>query len=289
MNGGLALHGGSAGLPFCLNILLATYHSRPGLATDSWLWEQFFRKLRHAGSCWAATGVVSPRAEVEGVALEKKIRACMGHSEITDIITPWQAEARQSVIDRLASANVPQARAGFAGAGMVRGYAAENRKLRSHRCRHVAQSIMAVGQLGSKAQFSANLLAFAVSILMIAGLRDILNIIAPPAPPAVVTPASTSPYYLWVSLDTSRPRAFQVAFESGFWSNRRADVVRYSGLDRSVRAEIRLSRLVHQAVHDDKDGTVWVERRRSFLNRDYSPGERVGSYSLAYINKLGHE
>jgi hypothetical protein len=289
MSGGLALQGGSAGLPFCLNMLLATYRSRPGTAADSWLWEQFFRKLRHAGASWAATGVVSPRARVEAVALEPKIRACLRHPEITDVITPSQAEARQDAIERLASASGRQTRGGVVGAGMVRAFASERPRLRSHRSRHVAQSIMAIGQLGSKAQISANVLAVAVSVVILAGLPDILNILAPPASPAVVTPVSRSPYYLWVSLDTRRPRAFQVAFESDFWANRRADVARYSNPDGSMRAEIRLNRLSHQATVDEQDGTVWIERRRAFLNHDYQPGERVGSYSLSYLSKLGHE
>jgi len=56
-----------------------------------------------------------------------------------------------------------------------------------------------------------------------------------------------------------------------------------------MRAEIRLNRLSHQATVDEQDGTVWIERRRAFLNHDYQPGERVGSYSLSYLSKLGHE
>jgi hypothetical protein len=289
IQGGLALQGGSAGLAFCLNTLLATYRSRPQPATDSWLWQQFFRNLRHAGANWAATGVVSPHARVESVALEPKIRACLRHPEITDLLTPWQPDARQSVIDKLASMSVRRTRAKVVGAGMTPAFASEKPKLRSHRSRHVAQSIMAVGQLGSKAQFSANVLALAVSVVMLAALPDILNVIAPPPPPAVVKPASPSPYYLWVSLDTRRPRAFDVVFESAFWANRRAEVARYSDPDGSVRSEIRLNRLDHQTTLDDQDGTIWVERRRAFLGRDFMPGERVGSYSLSYITKLGHE
>jgi hypothetical protein len=124
---------------------------------------------------------------------------------------------------------------------------------------------------------------------MLAAVPDILNVLAPPAPPAVVKPSSSSPYYLWVSLDTNRPRAFSVAFESGFWSNRRANVARYRGADGSVRAEILVSRVERQSTVDDQDGIVWVERRRAFLTRDYEPGERVGAYSLSYISGLGHE
>jgi len=148
---------------------------------------------------------------------------------------------------------------------------------------------MAVGRLGSKTQFPTNILALAVSIVMLAALPDILNVLAPPAPPAVVKPASPSPYYLWVSLDTRRPGAFDVVFESGFWANRRAPVARYSDPDGSVRSEIRLNRVDRQTTLDEQDGTIWVERRRAFLGRDFKPGERVGSYSLSYITRLGHE
>ena len=289
IKGGLALQGGSAGLAFCLNTLLATYRSRPQPATSSWLWQQFFRNLRHTGANWAATGIVSARARVDSVALEPKIRACLRHPEITDLVTPWQPDARQSVIDKLASASVRRTRAQVVGAGMTRAFASEKPKLRSHRSRHVAQSIMAIGGLDSKAQFSANLLALAVSIVMLAALPDILNVLAPPPPPAVVKPASPSPYYLWVSLDTRHARAFDVVFESAFWANRRANVARYSDPDGSVRSEIRLNRLDHQTTLDDQDGIIWVERRRAFLGRDFMPGERVGSYSLSYITQLGHE
>ena len=289
IKGGLALQGGSAGLAFCLNTLLAAYRSRPLPATDSWLWQQFFRNLRLDGGNWAATGIVSPQGRVESVALEPKIRACLRHPEITDLITPWQPDARQGVIDRLASATVRRTRAAVVSAGMTQAFASEKPKLRSHRSRHVAQSIMAMGRLGSKAQFSANVLALGVSIVMLAALPDILNVLVPPAPPLVVKPASPSPYYLWVSLDTRRPRAFDVVFESAYWANRRAEVARYSDPDGSVRSEIRLNRLDHQTTLDDQDGIVLVERRRAFLGRDFMPGERVGSYSLSYITRLGHE
>lgn len=289
INGGLALQGGSAGLPFCLNTMLAAYRSRPRPATDSWLWEQFFRNMRNTGVNWAATGVVSPRAHVESVALQPKIRACLRHPDITELVAPWQSDSRQKSIDRLASSSVRKSRAVVAGAGMIRAFASETPRLRSHRCRHVAQSVMAIGGLGSRRQLSANLFAAVVSVIMLAALPDIINVLAPPAAPAVVKPASSSPYYLWVSLDTHRPRAFRVAFESGFWSNRRANVARYRGADGSVRAELLVSRVDRQTTVDDQDGTVWIERRRAFLTREYDPGERVGTYSLSYISSLGHE
>jgi len=104
-----------------------------------------------------------------------------------------------------------------------------------------------------------------------------------------VTPSSTSPYYLWVSLDTKRPEAFAVVFESGFWANRRAEVTDHTGVGGSARAEMRLNRLDRQSTRDEEDGTVWVERRQKFLTREFQLGERVGSYSLSYVTQLGNE
>jgi hypothetical protein len=100
---------------------------------------------------------------------------------------------------------------------------------------------------------------------------------------------SPSPYYLWISLDTKRAEAFSVVLESGFWSNRWANVGSYAGANGSVRAELRLNRAGVQTTSDEEDGTVWIERRRKFLNREFQPGDRVGSYSLSHITRLGHE
>ena len=70
MNGGLSVHGGSAGLAFCLNDLLAAYRSHPRVANGSWLWERFFRRLRGASQTWAATGIISADGKVDNVVLE---------------------------------------------------------------------------------------------------------------------------------------------------------------------------------------------------------------------------
>jgi hypothetical protein len=288
INGGLSLQGGSAGLAFCLNTLLATYRAHPHVAARSWLWERFFRKLRGAGGAWAATGVMTDSGQVERVAIEPKLRACLRHPEITDILTPWQPEARQSVVDALVYASAkPEVRAKVAGLTPV--FASENHKLRTHRCRHAAQSIMAVGDFVSKGQLTANVFAVALSAVMIAALPDIRNALAPPPSPTVVLPVSPSPYYLWISLDTKRAEAFSVVLESGFWSNRWANVGSYGGANGSVRAELRLSRVGRQTTSDEEDGTIWIERRRKFLNREFQPGDRVGSYSLSHITRLGHE
>jgi hypothetical protein len=124
------------------------------------------------------------------------------------------------------------------------------------------------------------LVSCCLSAVMIAALPDLRALLLPPPPPAVVGPASASPYYLWVGLETRNPEAFQVVLESGFWANRRVDAVAHDG---SVRAEIRLRRLSHNTVPDSEDGTLWIERRRRFLFREFDPGERVGRYTFSYV------
>lgn len=288
MSDGLSVRGGSAGLAICLNALLATYRSHPLVTRRAWLWERFSRKLRLESQTWAATGIVVSDGSVEHVVLNPKIRACLRNPNITNVLTPWQAEGRQSAIERIA-ATTKVAQPANRNGGMALGFASVHKKLRSHRCRHAAQSIMAVGDFTSRFQLMANVLALAVTVVMAFALPDIRNVLAPPAPPRVVLPGSPSPYYLWVSLDTKRSDAFRATLESEFWSNRRADVVAYGGADASVRAEMRLSRHGRQATIDEQDGTVWIERRRKFLNREFLGGERVASYPLAHITRLPHD
>ena len=288
MSDGLSVQGGSAGLAFCLNALLATYQSHPHFTNRTWLWERFFRRLRVASQTWAATGIVDADCSVEHVVLDPKIRACLRNPTVTDVLTPWQAEARQSAIDKVAATTRSVGRA-KPNAGVALGFASVQKKLRSHRCRHAAQSIMAVGDFTSQTQVTANVLALAVSVAMALALPDIRNVLEPPAAPRVVLPGSPSPYHLWVSLDTNRPEAFRAELESGFWSNRRADVYAYGGADGSVRAEMRLSRHSHQSTIDERDGTIWIERRRKFLGREFQGGERIASYPFALVTGLHNE
>jgi hypothetical protein len=288
LSDGLSVQGGSAGLAFCLNALLGIYRSRPHIANPSWLWERFFTRLRAASQTWAATGIIDAEGGIEHVVLGPKIRACLRNANVTDVLTPWQAEARRSAIEKVAATTRP-VQSTSRNAGMVLGFASGRKKLRSHRCRHAAQSIMAVGDFTSWSQLTTNVLALAVSVVMALALRDIRNVLAPPAAPRVVLPGSPSPYYLWVSLDTDRPEAFTAKLESGFWSNRRADVVAYGGADASVRAEMRLTRASRQSTIDEQNGTVWIERRRKFLNREFQVGERIASYPFAHVTGLPHE
>jgi hypothetical protein len=293
MNGGLKLQGGSAGLAFCLDTLGALARADPLPSRRAWLWRRFFRRLRLKAPSWAATGAVTASGRVEPVVIGPKIRACLQHADIRHVLTPRQPEAKQRVIDRLAT-SAPPATANQVmhrpfSARPHLGFASEDRRLRSYRCRHVAQSLMAIGGFTSSGQLATGALALVVSVAMLMALPDLRAILWPPRAPAVTGPSSPSPYHLWVSLDTNHPEAFYVVLESGFWSNRRSTVAAYGGANASARAELRLKRLARPSTNDEEDGTIWVERRRRFLTREFLPGDPVGRYSFSYVTRLSGE
>jgi hypothetical protein len=293
MSGGLKLQGGSAGLAFCLNALGALQRANPDPVRRSWLWRRFFRALRSDAAGWAATGVVTASGRIEPVVLEPKIRACLQRADIRHVLTPRQREASQHFIDRVAgvvaSATRERGVTQRISSGAQLGFASERTRLRGHQCRHVAQSVMAIGGLTSRWHIATNALATAVTIAMLIALPELRSILWPPTPPVVSAPTSPSPYHLWVSLDTRHPESFYVVLESDFWANRRSTVSAYSGADGSVRAEMRLNRLYRPGARDEEDGTVWVERRRRFLGREFMPGERVGRYSFSYVTRLSSD
>ena len=66
-------------------------------------------------------------------------------------------------------------------------------------------------------------------------------------------------------------------------------MARHTGANASVRAEILLHRIAGQPVEDVEEGTIWIERRPHFLGREFSSGERVGRYSISYLNQLAHD
>lgn len=290
MNGGLTIKGASAGLAFCLNILLSLYRARPRDARRAWLWRTLFRKLHSEATTWAATGVVTATGSLKPVILGPKLRACFQHVDVRHILIPKQRHVGRQEEGRQATSttSAPCENGPSHGAPKL-GFAAEQPFLRIHPCPHVGHAFMAIGGLTSKLQTWMNGLAGVVSAIMLLTLPDLLSIVSPPPPPAVVTPSSPSPYYLWVSLATDKPECFQVVLESKFWSNRRAQVKRYEGANASVRAEIRLQRVARQKSFDEEDGTVWVERRRHFFTREFAPGDQVGSYSFSYVSHLGYK
>src|SRR5262249_47461013 len=73
INGGLTIKGGSAGLPFCLNILSSLHRAQPRDVRHSWLWREFFQNLRSRAECWAATGVITMDGHLKPVVLEPKL------------------------------------------------------------------------------------------------------------------------------------------------------------------------------------------------------------------------
>ena len=291
MDAGLMLRGGSAGLAFCLGMLAAAHRAFRRDAPRSWLWERFSLVMRRHGLSWAATGAVTPGARIEPVVLEPKLRACLLENRIEHVLTPRQPGAGRGALQALARAvegTAPRLVPGRPAAFRPRlGFAAEKRRLRGHPSSHAAGALLSMAGLRSIRQTVTNVGAIALSAVMLFSLPDLRSILIPPPAPAVVAPSSPSPYHLWVSLDTQDPDRFLVVFESGFWSNRRAEVTPHEGTSPSARAEIRLQRLARQTTDDGEDGTIWVERRRRFLWREFAPFERVGRYSLSYVSRLG--
>lgn len=292
MAGGLTLKGGSAGLAYCLNVLLSLYRSRPQAARRAWLWQNIFRRLDCVSSSWAATGVVSATGWVRPVVLEPKLRACFRKEGVHGLFTPRQSGAAPRALDRVAESLNSRLKDGSPGTNEVTaprlGFAADAHGLRVHRCLHAAQSLLVLGGLSSVWQCVVSLLAFVITTVMVMALPDLMRVLWPPPAPAVVGPSSSSPFYLWVNLDTRTPERFQVVLESGFWANRSVQVNRPSAANAPARAEIRLLRLPHPSQHED-DASIWVERRYRFLSREFALGERVGRYSLPYLANLGHE
>jgi len=293
MAGGLTMKGGSAGLPFCLAILLSIYRAYPQRSRRSWLWRQFFHKFKSDARKFAATGVITPDGYLKPVVIEEKLRACLRADGIRAIFTPRQGGVGRSAIRRIASASGRIDRPRQEKADVLPdanlGFAAEPHCLKAHSGRHVAQVILRLGALSSSWQKWFNAFVVIVSGFVLVALPDIRGILFPPPAPAVIKPSSPAPEYLWVSLDTRDVDAFQIAFESNYWSNRRADVSLHSGANASARAEIHLRSLSASPTRDTQDGVVWIERKRRFLTREYAPGERVGRYTLAYLVGLPHE
>jgi hypothetical protein len=293
MNGGLTLKGGSAGLPFCLNLLSSLYRAHPEDARSSWLWQRFFRRLRSEGGSWAATGVLTEDGSLVQVVLGPKLRACFKQERIKQMLTPRQPEANTKAADSAAKASTEAIGTTVAAQGassrIQLGFAAEKPRLRLHQCHHIARAVMVLGGFTDRWQAVANVFSVIVTAIMLAALPDLRSILLPHPAPIAVSPASSSPYDLWVSLDTKHPEYLSVVLESDYWSNRRAEVRRHDDLIPSVRAVIPFHRLIGTTTANEEDGVVWIERRRRFLAREFLPGERVGRYSIPYLSKLGHE
>lgn len=291
MSGGLTLKGGSAGLPVCLNLLLAVYRTDTRFARRSWLLRELFRRINRSARRWAATGIVTAEGFVHPVMLEPKLKACGQRESIENLLTPRQPGTNRKTISRPVPTVASSAPAPLATSQPPYrpGFAAEQQSLRLLPCRHIAQALMHAAHFFSPGQMVINLMAVATSLVLIYALPDLCGILAPPSAPSVIRPASPSTEILWVSLNTRRPDCFRVVLESRFWRNRQANVEWQGGQETPPRAEIRLVPAISIAIKDPEDGVVWVERRPHLLNRTFSSGERVGRYDLAYLKRLGHE
>jgi hypothetical protein len=295
MAGGFKIEGGSAGLPFCLNALLAASRAGPDESRGSWIWTSFFRRIDVGEAPWCATGVVTAHGRVNRVILAPKMRACLLHGGARHVLTPLQrGDERIFLQNEGPETRLPQREGALVHDEAAEGdsqlaFAAAPAPLHVRRCFHVAQAVLAIGQLGSRWQAAVSILAVSVLATVGVGFSDLRAIIDPPLAPLVVRPGSPSPYYLWVSIDSGNARHFRAIFESAFWSNRRADFFAYSGANGSVRAEIPLRRATRQAYGSEDEGIVWIERRRRFLGREYLPGDRVGRYSFSYVSRLKYE
>jgi hypothetical protein len=287
VSGGLELKGGSAGLAFCLGILASSNRAYPQATAGSWLWSRFFNRLREAPESWAATGVVTADGQIRPVMVEAKLRSCAEHPRINQIIVPSQPGAKQRTTSHLRVMPTGSATAGETAPDDL--VSQKPRKLMIYRCRNLANAIFKIGRIGSGTQRAVNALALVTSGVMFVALSNLWCILVPPPPPIAIAPSSPSPYFLWVSLDTAYPDFFQVALESPMWANRHASVARYKSAPASVRAEIRLVRTISPDTLILDQGTVWIERRPYFLGRAFEPGERVGNYSVAYLNRLGYQ
>lgn len=285
--GRFTLKGGSAGLPFSIAVLHAVARAYPQSLGRSWLWRQFSDELGKADTIWAATGMTTSAGQVQPVEFPAKLRACLRHGNVSDLLTPVQRESGRDAVRRLTAevaGRAPADRPTLADAS-----GSTRKPVRIHRCRHVADAVLAVARLPSARQAWANVLAFVVSVMMVCALPDLRCILFPPPAPVAVAPSSPSPYFLWVSLDTRHPDFFQVVLDSPVWANRRADVGLRRSQPASVRAEIRLVRLSEASIRNLEEGVVWIERRPCFLTRRFEPGEIVGRYTMNYLNRLRHE
>lgn len=292
MNSGLTLKGASAGLPFSINVLLSLYRSRPHADSNAWLWHRVFRALSKDPESWGATGVVTADGSIEPVILERKLRASLHHPSLRNVLAPRQHDASSLVVDQIAlqavSADAPTA-ARDVPAGVRVGHAHGSARLRVHQCRNLVQALMTIGSVGSTRQIVVNVLALSVTVVMLFAMPGIRSILLPPSAPWVAAQPSTSPYNVWLGIDSKSPESFFVVLESRFWANRRALVQSYTGANGSVRAEINLRRLSHHETNDEENGTFWLERRRYFLGRVFVPGDRIGRYTFSYLTRRSHD
>jgi hypothetical protein len=170
MSGGLTLLGGSAGLPFCLDTLLASYRAESRAHAPAWIWREAIGRLSANAGEWAATGVVTASGRVKAVKIEEKLRAVTQIRDIRWMLTPVQrighggatmfAGAGPSMHKPAEPPSSTTARRGPIG------FAAEIRPLRIAQCRSVADALYRASGMRSVPQVCINVLALAVSIVL---------------------------------------------------------------------------------------------------------------------------
>jgi hypothetical protein len=250
MPGGLRLIGGSAGLPFALNVLLAASRAAPSTTNDGWLWRRIVRALRTHAPQWAATGGIDEVGRVLPVVLEPKLRASTRQGAITHVLVPKQSGASRAAQERDTAGNGVQAVAHAQSAPprspTVSGFTATGGdQPEVHTCSHLAQAVLTIAGLSSRTQRIMTGVAGMASAVLLAATPDIRAILAPAPAPMIVAPFSSTAYALWVNLDGERQRDFWVVLESGFWSNRRVMMQRSNMRSGGPpRAEIPLRRTV---------------------------------------------
>jgi hypothetical protein len=288
MDHDLTLKGGSAGLPFSLNILLSIRRAyRPGKCR-SWIWRNVFARLLADSRSWAATGVITPHGRVDSVVLQPKLRACAQKPAIRNILTPKQHDAKLESLMRvdlaLQRVKPTQSRSFSRRFGYAAGYSA----LRIHPCSYLTRAVTSLSGLTSAAHIALLPVTVAVTLALVIASHDMWCILRPPEPPLAIAASSPSPSFLRIGLQTTQPKYFKVLLESEYWVNRRAPVGAPASPFDVPYAEIPLVRAARPTTGDaDTDeGTVWVERRRLFLGREFQFGERVGRYSVSDFSRL---
>ncbi|HEY1108994.1 MAG TPA: hypothetical protein VGE76_10190, partial [Opitutaceae bacterium] len=176
----LQLKGGSAGLPFALEILRAVARAYPAAFNTSWLLRQFSAGLQSPEKSWAATGIVTAGGQVHPVELSPKIRSCLRHGGLAGILVPHQREASNGSIRRAADDTQNEARANATVSEDENDPGAPRGKLSVHRCRHLGDALLAVARLPSAGQRWLGVFALVVSGVMLCAVSDLRCIVFPP-------------------------------------------------------------------------------------------------------------
>jgi hypothetical protein len=288
MSGGLIVKGGSAGLAFSLNILLAVRRAHPGRRRQSSIWQSLFHQLRHNGTCWAATGVIGPHGGVTTVVLEPKLRACLQTGRLQNILTPHQSEAHPEILSKVYL--LLQRMKPTAGDGLVHrriGYATgRTPPLQLHRCNHLIDAVRAITASTSRFQVIFSAVTVVCTLLLAIASKDLVFLFIPPPPPEITTLSSPADRSLRLRIDTRHSDYYGLVLESEYWVNRNAEVQRGEGTIPSAIADIPLVRASQAVVGHERDGTIWLERRARFLGRDFQQRDRVNHFTLSSLTPI---